>query len=144
MTDIQAAVGVIQLAKLDRFNRRRIDNAAYLSGKLAAVKGLILPKTMIGNTHVYHLFPVLIQPDEFGMEKVDFIDAMLHQKGIKVGTHYEPLHLTEAFRKRGFRRGQFPVAESAADRLVTLPVSPRQTREALDYMAESIADLGGK
>jgi len=144
MTDIQAAVGIVQLAKLDRFNRRRIDNAAYLSGKLAGIKGLVLPKIMHGNTHVFHLYPVLIQSDEFGMEKEDFVHAMLHQKGIKVGTHYTPIHLSEAFRKRGFCKGQFPVAESVADRLVTLPVNPRQTREALDYLVESVAGLAGK
>jgi dTDP-4-amino-4,6-dideoxygalactose transaminase len=141
MTDIQAAVGSVQLAKLDLFNGRRIDNARYLGQKLAGIPGLVLPRVMEGNTHVYHLYPVLIQPEEFGMGKVDFIHAMFHQRGIKVGTHYTPIHLSQAFRKRGFSSGQFPIAESIADRLVTLPINPRQTREAMDYLAESIASL---
>ncbi len=141
MTDIQAAVGSVQLAKLDLFNGRRIDNARYLGQKLAGIRGLVLPRVMEGNTHVYHLYPVLIQPEEFGMGKVDFIHAMFHQHGIKVGTHYTPIHLSQAFRARGFSNGQFPVAESVADRLVTLPINPRQTREAIDYLAESIASL---
>jgi perosamine synthetase len=144
MTDIQAAVGSVQLAKLDTFNRKRIDNAAYLGDRLSGIRGLVLPHVMDGNVHVYHLYPVLIQPEEFGMGKEDFIDAMLHQHGIKVGTHYTPIHLSTAFRKRGFRTGQFPVAESVGDRLVTLPINPRQTRQALDYLVQSIESLAGK
>ena len=66
---------------------------------------------------------------------------MLHEKGIKVGTHYTPLHYATAFQKRGFRKGQFPVAEEVAERLVTLPVNPRQSRDALDYLIESIRSL---
>jgi perosamine synthetase len=141
MTDIQAAVGSVQLAKLDVFNGKRIDNAKYLGEKLAGIRGLVLPRVMEGNTHVYHLYPVLIQKEEFGMGKEDFIHAMFHQHGIKVGTHYTPIHLSQAFRKRGFKTGQFPVAESVAERLVTLPINPRQTRQALDYLVESIASL---
>ena len=63
---------------------------------------------------------------------------MLHNYGIKVGFHYIPLHWSTAFQKRGFKRGQFPVAESMAEQLVTLPINPRQPREALDYLIESI------
>jgi len=141
MTDMQAAIGTVQLAKLDRFNGRRIDNANYLGGKLAEIRGLVLPRVMEGNTHVYHLYPVLIQEEEFGMGKEDFVHAMFHRHGIRVGTHYTPIHLSQAFRRRGFRRGQYPVAESVAERLVTLPINPRQTREAIDYLVQSIASL---
>ena len=66
---------------------------------------------------------------------------MLSEKGIKVGTHYTPLHYATAFQKRGFRKGQFPVAEDVAERLVTLPINPRQSRDALDYLIESIRSL---
>jgi dTDP-4-amino-4,6-dideoxygalactose transaminase len=66
---------------------------------------------------------------------------MLYKKGVKVGTHYTPLHYSSAFQKRGFRKGQFPKAEAVAERLVTLPLNPRQSREALDYLIESICSL---
>ena len=54
-----------------------------------------------------------------------------------------PLHWSKAFKKRGYERGQFPVTESVAERLVTLPINPRQTPEALDYLIESILALKG-
>ncbi len=141
MTDIQAAVGSIQLTKLDTFNQRRIENAAYLTEGLKSVPGLTLPGVMSGNKHVFHLYPVLIDSNIYGMSRDDFIFAMLYKKGIKVGTHYIPIHLSRAFISRGFRKGQFPVADASAERLVTLPINPRQSREALDYLIESIISL---
>ena len=141
MTDIQAAVGIEQLKKLDAFNQQRIDNAAYLTEGLQDVSGLTLPTVASGCKHVFHLYPVQIDPESYGMTKEDFIYAMLHQRGIKVGTHYIPLHWTTAFQKRGFKKGQFPVADAVAERIVTLPINPRQTQAALDYLIESVRAL---
>jgi hypothetical protein len=84
---------------------------------------------------------IQLEAAKFGLTKDDFIYAMLYEKGIKVGTHYTPLHYATAFQKRGFRQGQFPVAEGVADRMVTLPLNPRQSPEALDYLIESIRSL---
>jgi perosamine synthetase len=141
MTDVQGAVGVVQLRKLDALNQRRIDNAAALTAGLRDVPGLTLPTVAPGCKHVFHLYPMQIDPLKYGMGKEDFIYAMLYERGIKVGTHYTPLHLTTAFQQRGFRKGAFPVAEAIADRLVTLPINPRQTPEAIDYLIESIRCL---
>jgi dTDP-4-amino-4,6-dideoxygalactose transaminase len=141
MTDIQAAVGRAQLKKLPEFNRLRGENARYLMDGLKGIPGIGLPAVMEGNTHVFHLFPVTIDKEAFGLDKDSFIYAMLYEKGIKVGIHYIPLHYSTAFAKRGYKKGQFPAAEYVADRLVTLPLNPRQTKEALDYMIASIRDL---
>lgn len=141
MTDIQAAVGRIQLAKLDDLNDRRRANAAYLAEGLKNIPGLTLPTTLDGVHHVYHLFPIALDASIFGVTKEDFIYTMLHDKGIKVGTHYIPLHWSTAFQSRGYKRGQFPKAESVMERVVTLPINPRMTREALDYLIESVRSL---
>ncbi|PYI85714.1 MAG: hypothetical protein DME26_10335 [Verrucomicrobia bacterium] len=141
LTDIQAAAGIVQLKKLDALNQRRIDNGAYLTAGLRDVPGLTLPVVAPGHKHVFHLYPVQIDPIEFGMTKDDFIYAMLYERGIKVGTHYTPLHYSTAFQKRGFKKGQFPVTETVMERLVTLPINPRQNHEALDYLIDSIRRL---
>ena len=138
MTDVQGAVGVVQLKKLDTLNQRRIDNAAYLTAGLCDVPGITLPTVQPGNKHVFHLYPIQIDAAKYGRAKEDFVYAMLYERGVKVGTHYTPLHYSTAFQKRGFRKGQFPAAEGVAERLVTLPINPRQTREALDYLIESV------
>jgi len=141
MTDVQGAVGVVQLRKLDALNQRRIDNAAYLAAGLRDVPGLALPTAQPDCKHVFHLYPVQIDAAQYGLTKDDFIHAMLYERGVKVGTHYIPLHYATAFQRRGFRKGQFPVAEAVAERLVTLPINPRQSREALDYLIESLRAL---
>lgn len=144
MTDIQAIVGLEQLKKLDGMNQRRIDNAAYLDAGLASVPGITLPHVQPGQKHVFHLYPIQIDPAVYGMTKEDFVYAMLHERGIKVGTHYIPLHWSTAFQDRGFKKGQYPTADALAERLVTLPINPRQTHTALDYLIESIIALGRK
>jgi dTDP-4-amino-4,6-dideoxygalactose transaminase len=138
LTDMQAAVGLVQLRKLDVLNQRRIDNAAYLSERLKNVPGLKLPKIGEGNKHVFHLYPILIDAAAFGRNKEDFVYDMLYERGVKVGTHYIPLHWTTAFQKRGYKKGMFPVADHLGENIVTLPINPRQTREALDYLIESV------
>ena len=141
MTDIQAAVGIEQLKKLDMLNQRRIDHAAYITEGLKEVPGLTLPTVMPERKHVFHLYPVMLDPQRYGMNKEDFIYAMLHERGIKVGMHYIPLHWTTAFKKRGYTRDRFPVANSVGENLVTLPIHPRQTQEGLDYLVESVRAL---
>ncbi len=138
MTDIQAAVGIEQLKKVDMLNQRRIDNAAFMTENLKDVPGLALPTVLPYNKHVFHLYPVMIDPKEFGMTKEDFIYDLLHKFGIKVGFHYIPLHYSTAFKNRGFKKGQFPHAEKLGEQLITLPINPRQTPEALEYLVESI------
>src|SRR5437773_9683156 len=127
MTDIQGAVGVVQLRKLDALNQRRIANAERISAGLRDVRGISLPVVKPDRKHVFHLYPIQIDAEKFGGTRDDFIYAMLHERGIKVGTHYTPLHDTTAFQKRGFRKGQFPVSEAIAEGLVTLPINPRQS-----------------
>jgi dTDP-4-amino-4,6-dideoxygalactose transaminase len=141
MTDIQAAVGMVQLKKVEILNQRRIDNATYLTEGLKDVPGLTLPSVLPGNKHVFHLYPVMIDPDEYGWNKDDFIYKMLYEYGIKVGFHYIPLHWTTAFKNLGFKPGQFPNAEKAGEQVVTLPLHPRQTKEALDYLIDCVNAL---
>ncbi|MCK9411912.1 MAG: DegT/DnrJ/EryC1/StrS family aminotransferase [Prolixibacteraceae bacterium] len=141
MTDIQAAVGIEQLKKVDMLNQRRIDNAAFMTEHLKEVPGLTLPTVLPHNKHVFHLYPVMVDPKEFGMTKEDLIYDLLHKYGIKVGFHYIPLHYSTAFKNRGFKKGAFPNAEKLGDQLITLPINPRQTMEALEYLVKSIKEV---
>lgn len=141
MTDIQAAVGSAQLQKVEGLNQLRIDHAAYLTEALKEIPGLKLPVVRPYNKHVFHLYPVMIDPREFGMTKEDLIYDMLHKYGIKLGFHYIPLHYATAFKNRGFKKGQFPIAEKMGEQLVTLPINPRQTEEALAYLVKSFKEV---
>jgi len=138
MTDIQAAVGLVQLGKLDALNAQRILLAEQLTERLATIPGLRVPRLQKNSKHVFHLYPLEIDADIYGLGKEDLLFNLYHEKGIKLGTHYIPLHYSTAFQQRGMTRGMFPVAEALYERLVTIPVHPRWTQDAVDYLIDSL------
>lgn len=143
MTDAQAAVGFEQLKKLDSLNEKRIELAQRLTEKLAGVKGLTLPHIDPNGKHTYHLYMVQVEED-FSMNKVDFMWELYTNKGIKAWSHYMPIHLTDPYKAQGHKEGECPAAEKAFTKYVTLPIHPRLTEEAIDYMAASIRELAEK
>ncbi len=142
MTDAQAAVGIEQLKKLDRHNDLRIAAARRLTEKLHGLEGVTLPYEDPGGRHVYHLYLIQLE-DGFPLSKSDFMWEMYMGKRIKVWSHYTPIHLTAPYLAQGHAKGECPAAESAFERYVTLPIHPRLTEQAIDYMAACIRELGG-
>ena len=140
MTDAQAAVGLIQLHKLDAMNCRRMEIAARYHRELATIRGLRPLAVSEGVKHVFHAYCILIE-DEFPLDKDDFMWRMYTGKRIKVWSHYMPVHLTTAYRRLGHAEGECPVAEQLFSRYVSLPIHPRLTEEAVDYLFASIREL---
>jgi perosamine synthetase len=140
MTDAQAAVGVVQLGKLDSFNARRIEIAQQYTEGLKGIKGLTLPFTAPENKHVFHVYPVLTEP-EFALSKEDFMWELYTGKRIKVWSHYMPIHLTTAYRKLGHGPGECPIAEQLFEKYVSLPIHPRMSEEAVQYVIDSVREL---
>ncbi|NLE45524.1 MAG: DegT/DnrJ/EryC1/StrS family aminotransferase [Chloroflexi bacterium] len=140
MTDIQAAVGIEQLKKLDGHNATRIRLAERLTAGLSGIEGLTLPYVDPRGTHVFHVYVVQVE-EEFPLSKQDFMWVLYTEKGIKAWSHYMPIHLTDPYRAQGHAEGECPVAEAAHGKYVTLPVHPRLTDEAIDYMTGCIREL---
>jgi perosamine synthetase len=142
MTDAQAAVGLEQLKKLEGHNLKRIELAMRLTEKLQGIPGLTLPYVDPKGKHVFHVYVVQLEKD-FPLSKSDFMWEMYTQKGIKVWSHYMPIHLTAPYLAQGHEEGECPVAEEAFKKYVSLPIHPRLTDESIDYMADSIRQLAG-
>ena len=140
MTDAQAAVGIEQLHKLERHNRRRIELADRLTDRLHGVKGLSLPYVDPKGKHVFHIYMIQLEKD-FPLSKPDFMWELYTQKGVKAWSHYILIHFSEPYIAQGHATGECPVAEEIVSRHVTLPIHPRLTEEAIDYMADCIIDL---
>jgi perosamine synthetase len=141
MIDAQAAVGSEQLKKLDGFNARRIRLAARLTEKLRGAPGIQLPWVDPKGKHVFHFY-VLQLTEEHPRKKADFMWELYVHKGIKAWNHYMPIHLAEPYRAQGHREGECPVAEKAHERFLSLPIHPRLTEGAIDYMADCVKELG--
>ncbi|HYM07749.1 MAG TPA: DegT/DnrJ/EryC1/StrS family aminotransferase [Terriglobales bacterium] len=140
MTDVQAAIGLEQLKKLDGFNARRIEIANQYCERLRGIRGLTLPYVSPDVKHVFHIYCVLVEP-ECRLNKEDFMWALYTGKRIKVWSHYMPIHLTTAYRKRGHHEGECPVAEALYHKYVSLPIHPRMTEESIAYVTDSIREL---
>lgn len=140
MTDIQAAVGVVQLRKLDSLNARRAEIAKKYTEGLQGIHGLRLPFVAPEVKHSFHVFAVLVEP-EFRLNKEEFMWELYTQKKIKVWSHYTPIHLSTAYRNLGHREGDCPIAEKMFQKYVSIPIHPRMTEQSIQYVVDSIREL---
>lgn len=140
MTEIQAAVGLVQLRKLDSLNARRIEVAKEYTDGLRGINGLRLPCVPSHIKHVFHVYLLLLEP-EFQVQKEDFMWGLYTGKQIKVWSHYMPIHLTHVYRSMGHGEGECPVAEAMFERYVSIPIHPRLTKGSIQYVVNSIREL---
>ena len=140
MTEIQAAVGLVQLRKLDSLNARRIEIARKYTDGLRGVNGLRLPDVPPHIKHVYHVYLLLLEP-EFRVSKEDFMWDLYTGRQIKAWSHYKPIHLTQIYRNLGHGEGECPVAEERFERYVSIPIHPRLTEESIEYVINCIREL---
>lgn len=124
LTNMGAAIGRVQLQKLDGMNRKRQDNASYFSTHIHR-KGLILPVTRQDCTHVYHQYAIRVT-QETGMSRDQFA-AMLHRNGVGTAIHYPiPVHEQPAY-KEFITGSACPVSCQLAQEILSLPVYPSLT-----------------
>jgi len=128
---IQAAVLRVKLPHLDRWNAARGEHAASYNALLAGTS-IVLPKTAQKCTHVYHLYVIQL-------DRCQEVQKALTARGIGTGIHYPiPIHLQEACASLGYRKGEFPVTEIAASRILSLPMYPEMTTEQCEFVADEL------
>ena len=105
ITDIQCALGISQLSKLDNFVSRRREIAAIYDVVFADIDGIEIPEVDENCYHSYHLYPLLIDFKKFNINKQDFYTKM-KELGILLQVHYIPVHLQPYYKKKfGFEKG---------------------------------------
>lgn len=133
MTDISAAIGLVQLRKLDDFNEARIRNAAYLSKKLDNINGITIPYVDRRCRHIFHQYTLRF---DNSIASRDDVAAFLGKKGIGTGIYYPlPIHRQPFYKEMGYN-GSFPVSEKAASEVLSLPVHPGLNSTELDTIIE--------
>lgn len=132
-TDLQAALGVSQLARLDHFLERRRELAAAYDHALAPL-GLQLPTPQPGAQSAWHLYVVRVPA------RRDEVFAALRAAGIGVNVHYIPVHLQPFYRQLGFEPGDYPEAEGYYQQALSLPLYPGLEAADQQYIVRSLAD----
>ena len=136
LSDVLAAIGLGQLAKLDDWRARRREIAGQYDRALASLAGVRPVGRRQGVAHARHLYVVRLDRETPGTDRTAVFRA-LRAEGIGVEVHYIPVHLHPFYRERyGTAPGLCPVAEAAYEEILTLPLSPAMTDEdAADVVA---------
>jgi len=122
LTDVGSSLGLSQLRKLSLNLARRREIAARYSAELSTIPGVITPVTRDDINPAWHLYPIRLHTGRLQVNRNEILRA-LRAENIGVNVHYIPVHLHPYYRDRfGFQPGDFPVAESAYEHLISLPM----------------------
>lgn len=134
MDEIQAGILSVKLKYLRHWTDERIKLAGRYSKLLGEHNAIGIPHVQDGGEHVYHLY--VVQLDDR-----DRVAEVLCSKGIATGIHYPlPLHLQPAYQYLGYKRGDFPVTERLAERVLSLPMFPELTNSEIETVCSLLAD----
>ncbi len=141
MNDIQAALGLCQMRRVDEFRDRRAGIAqAYREG-FAGWDGLEIPAEFEGGRHAWHLYPIEVDPGALSIDRDRFIRGLLDE-GVGVSVHFIPLHYHPFYRDRlDYDVGAFPATESYFSRAVSLPIYPSMSDEDVADVVRAVTKL---
>lgn len=140
MTDVQAAVGLHQLPRLDQWIERRAQLWARYDELLAGLPLQTPPPAQAATRHARHLYQVLVQP-QAPLGRDELLDALAAHR-IGAGVHYRGVHLHPYYRdKYGLTPSNFPVASSISERTLSLPLGPNVTDADQDDVVEALTEL---
>jgi len=132
---LQAVILSAKLKRLDKWNKMRGEMGNYYCKVLGSIKEVQAPQIKPDRTHIFQTFVVRVKDR-------DRILEALKKEGIGVLIHYPiPLHLQEAYKDLGYKRGDFPVAEKVADEILSLPMFPHISKKQIDYVCDKLGKV---
>ena len=138
MTDIAAAIGLVQLRRLPTLHRRRQQIAALYTELLSGMPELELPVTHADVEHAWHLYVVRLRPQRLRVHRDEIIE-LLKAEGVPTQVHFIPLHLHSYYRDAfAYRPEDFPVASAAAERILSLPFFTLMSDDDVRYVATTL------
>lgn len=130
MTDIHAAIGLAQLARIEAWNEARIRNAVALSERITRAQ---TPQVRPGDRHVFHQYTIRVTGDR------DAVMERLREAGVGCAVHYgTPIHRQPIIQELGYGEYELPNAEAAAESVLSIPVHPSLTADDIAYIASAV------
>jgi len=149
MTDLQASLGLHQLARIERSHVRRCEIWDRYNEAFLGLDGVEIPQVSLepghSRRHARHLYALWFSWQELGLTRRDLVES-LARHGVGVGWHFQSVHLQKFYRERyGYSPGSFPVAEAIADRTLSLPLSAALTDVQVDRVIDAVRSaVGGR
>jgi perosamine synthetase len=141
LTDIQSAIGIVQLGKCDQMREARAKVASRYSQAFAAEQRLEVPTIMEGCETAWHVYPLRLNLETLSITRSEMIEE-LKRRGIGTSVHFIPLHMHPYYKNTyGYRDEDFPVASQQYQRYVSLPIFPRMTESQIDYVIENVLEI---
>ncbi len=145
MNEIQAAVGCVQLDKLEMLTEKRQKIGRKLTEGLTGIKGITPVYEPKGHKHVYHLYTVCVEEEELGASRDDFLRVLYKEEGVQGILHYQPTYHFTGLKKLGYAQDLCPNAEKFFyKRELNLPMHPRLTDAEVETMIEGIRNAAEK
>jgi perosamine synthetase len=139
LTNLQAAIGLAQLERIEEFINRHRENAYYYNSLLKNIRGVTLPPEMPWAKNVYWMYTILIDEEILGVTRDDLIKK-LEIYGIDTRSTFLPIHLQPPYRDI-YIYEKYPIAELLGRRGINLPSGNSTTKEDIEYVASAIKDV---
>jgi perosamine synthetase len=140
ITEATAAVGLVQLKKLDKLNKRRKENASLLTKGIERIPGLTPPHVNDDFKHVFYQYAIRVEED-YPMER-NKLAQHLRERGIGVAVHYPtPIYKQPSYEELGYEKTICPVSEEACRHILSLPVHPSVTSRDIEYILNVLKDI---
>mgnify|MGYP001559045155 CR=1 FL=1 len=141
MMDLQAALGIHQLKRINKYWLRRQKVWNTYNKKLKDLPVFLPAPIELNTRHAYHLFTLLLDTDKLKITRDVFLNEMTKHK-IGVGVHFIAIHQHPYYKKRfNYKKGDFPNADWISDRTVSLPLSPKLTNEDVEDVVEAVTSI---
>lgn len=138
MSDIMAGLGLSQLAKLERMQGMRRDIVDYYNAEFGAMPELEVPVELDYARHAWHLYIIKLNLDKLTIDRNRFIEE-LKAENIGTSVHFIPLHRHPYYRDTfAYKTGDFPAAESVFERIISLPLYPKMSRQDTRDVVEAV------
>lgn len=142
MTDMQAALLISQLDKLDLFSRRRKEIVARYNEAFAKLPGIVIQKEIPESDTTRHLYILRIKPEAFSIDRRQFFDA-LEAENVCCNVHYIPTYYFPYYEKLGYRKGLCPNAEKLYEEIITIPLYYAMTDEDVESVIKAVEKIAG-
>jgi dTDP-4-amino-4,6-dideoxygalactose transaminase len=140
MTDMQAALGIIQLRRLEDMQQKRTEYAKMYNAAFSDLEGFIAPYDNEIHRHAWHLYVIRLQENYLTINRDQFIEQ-LKERGIGTSVHFIPVHFHPFYQRLGYRIGEYPMTETCYEQAVSLPLNPKMSSEDIHTVITEVYDI---